>query len=64
VDDAAVVAGLVLRDLLLLLEDEQPRTRMSQQELTGDREAEDAGPDDDNVGRPVEGFRGMQGRRV
>ena len=31
---------------------------MPQQELAGDREAEDAGPDDDEVGRPVEGFRG------
>ena len=63
-DDAAVVAGLVLCDPLLLLEHEH-RTGMPQQELTGDREAEDAGPDDDDVGRPIEGFKGgAQGRRV
>ena len=49
VDDAGVVAGLVEGDLRLAFEDEDARVRVAVQQLSGRRQAEDAGADDGDV---------------
>src|SRR5262249_8726752 len=49
VNDPAVVPRLVPRDGRLLLDDHQPCTRPSLQELPGRREPDDAAADDDHV---------------
>ncbi len=49
VDDAGVVAGLVDGDVGLALEHEHARSGLAQQQLARGGEAEDSGPDDDDV---------------
>jgi hypothetical protein len=52
VDDAGVVAGLVRRDLGLLVEHREAEARALLQKAARRREAEDARADDDDVIRP------------
>ena len=49
VDDAAVVAGLVEADLVLLVEDGDPQARTPRQQLARDGEPDDPGADDRDV---------------
>ena len=60
VDDAAVVAGLVGRELRLALDDQDPQPGPAHEHLAGGREAEDPAADDEEVGA-LDG-RGGRGR--
>ena len=60
VDDAAVVAGLVGRELRLALDDQDPQPGPALEHLAGGREAEDPAADDEEVGA-LDG-RGGRGR--
>ena len=48
-DDAAVVPRLMARKLVLLLQQRQPDSGVTCDQLASDREAEDAAADDDDV---------------
>ncbi len=61
-EDAGVVAGLVRRELRLLLEDREPHVGMALEQAIGGREADDAAADDREVD-PVLGHDAPTDRR-
>ena len=58
-DDAAVVAALVLTHAIFFLEQEESKAGESLRDLKGDGEADDASTDDDNI---VAGIGHQDGR--